>query len=83
LGNKEASEGIQKNNGSTFGGSEGGVRSIVGVALHMGNIGILFKNILINGHKKLMFLTLVPWKIFVITIIAKTLELAFNHLCPS
>jgi hypothetical protein len=29
-----------------------------------------------------MFLTLVPWKIFFMTIIAKALELAFNHFYP-
>jgi hypothetical protein len=45
----------------------------------MGNICLVFKKILIHSHKKLMFLTLVPQKILVITIIKNTLKLAFNH----
>jgi hypothetical protein len=44
---------------------------------------ILFRNIFENGHKYFLFLTLVPQKIFFITIIAKTLQLAFNHFRPS
>jgi hypothetical protein len=43
---------------------------------------LFINNILIDGHKQLLFLTLVPQKIFFITIITKTLELAFNYFCP-
>jgi hypothetical protein len=69
---------------STFGGSEGISRIIfLGYIFHRGNFGLLINNILKNGHKNILFLTLVPHKIFFIIIITKTLELVFNHFCPS
>jgi hypothetical protein len=45
----------------------------------MRNIELFFRNILIHSHKKIMFLTIVPHNILFITIITKTLKLAFNH----
>jgi hypothetical protein len=41
--------------------------------LNKGNYHILFRNILKYVHKYIFFLTLVPQKIFFITIIANTL----------
>jgi hypothetical protein len=49
----------------------------------MRSIFLLFRNILIHSHKNIFFLTLVPQKILVITIITKTLKLAFNHFILS
>jgi len=70
--------------GSTLGGSDGGVISIVSGNYEKGGVLYLFfKNILIDGHKQLFFLTLVPRKIFVITIITKALQMAFNHFISS
>jgi hypothetical protein len=77
-------EGIQGDKQFNFWWVRGkGMILFLGWLFNTGNLDILFINILRNGHKNLMFLTLVPWKIFVITIIAKTLELEFNHFCPS
>jgi hypothetical protein len=47
------------------------------------NCHIFMGNIFGNGHKKSLFLTLVPRKISFITTIAKTLQLVFNHFNPS
>jgi hypothetical protein len=49
---------------------------------HRGSLDLFFRNILRDGHKNILFLTLVPQEIFVITIITKALELAFNHFFP-
>jgi hypothetical protein len=50
-----------------------------GGLFNKGNCHIFFRNIFRNGHKKFLFLTLVPRKIFFITIIEKTIWLEFIH----
>jgi len=52
----------------------------VGVVLPLGKFDLLINNILIDGHKNIMFLTLVSQ---FITIIEKALELVFIHFYPS
>jgi hypothetical protein len=51
--------------------------------MYMRHICLFLRNILKHSHKNLMFLTCVPRKTLVITIITKTLNLAFNHFIPS
>jgi hypothetical protein len=62
--------------GSTLGGSKGGVMSVGAGDTDTRGAQL---NILRYGHKNILFLTLVSRKIFVITIITKAFELAFNH----
>jgi len=66
--------------GSTFGGSESGV-ILVGSG-DSGGINLVFKRILIDGHKNILFLTIVTHKILVITSITKALELVFLDFFP-
>jgi hypothetical protein len=84
LWSRESSEGIQVNEWVKFRWVSGILGSIrKGRLLNKGKYHILFKNIFRNGHKKFLFLTLVPQKIFFITIIEKILQLEFNHFNPS
>jgi hypothetical protein len=51
--------------GSTFGGSKGRIRSAGGGSSSIREkTSLLLRNILKHGHKNILFLTLVPWKIF-------------------
>jgi hypothetical protein len=49
------------------------------IILPRGGLELFLRNILRDGHKQLFFNTLVPRKIFIITIITMTLELEFHH----
>jgi hypothetical protein len=50
--------------------------------LQYNNSLIFFRNLLGDGHKKILLFTLVARKIFVIIFITKAFELAFNHFSP-
>ena len=64
--------------GATYGNVDGpAVEQSAGTSFN-----ILFQNILCDGHKNILFLMLVSWKIFFIAIITKAFELAFIHFSP-
>jgi hypothetical protein len=69
--------------GSNSGGSEGGVMSVI--SGDSDTRGVSTSSFEISSEmaiKKNFFLTLVAREIFVITIITKAFELAFNHFSP-
>jgi hypothetical protein len=84
LESREASESMQGNEWFNFGWPNG-LRGSIGKGglFNKWNCHIFFGNIFENGHNFIFFLTPVSQKIFFITIIAKTLQLAFNHFSPS
>jgi hypothetical protein len=74
LWSREANEGMQGNEWFNFRWVSGLLGSIKnGGLFNKWNYHIFFRNIFGNDHKRFLFLTLVPWKIFFITIIEKTL----------
>jgi len=84
LWGREVTEGMQENKLVKFRWVSrllGSIRK--GGLVNKGNCHIIFRNIFGNGHKKFLFLTVVPWKIFFIAIIENTLQLAFNHFSHS
>jgi hypothetical protein len=83
LWRREASEGMQGNEWVNFRwviGLQGSIGK--GGLFNKGNCHIFFRNIFKNGHKKKLFLNLVPRKIFFITIIEKTLPVGIHPFHP-
>jgi hypothetical protein len=83
-GEEKSVRALREMTGSTSRGSEGGVMS--GVLADSDIRGVSISSSEISSEmaiKKFCILTLVAQEIFVITIITKAFELAFNHFRPS
>jgi hypothetical protein len=84
LWRREANEGMQGNEWFNFRWVSGLLGSIrKGGLFNKWNCHIFIRNIFKNGHKKFFVPYTCAPKIFFITIIAKTLQLAFIHFIPS